>query len=166
MLIHSRKNSLHLKISRAFCTGIEDFTSCRTVRRLPSKTCINLCKPVFPNTENQWKTSNKRRLGNHFVFVSAEIAVTLHRAGITRVEPLEGNGWMVLLLWARASKTGKVSEGIFHRVFGERIEAACGWSTSTSGMARMREECGVRSIMNSEVDAASWLHRLIDALLG
>jgi hypothetical protein len=60
-----------------------------------------------------------------------EIAVTLQRAGITRVEPLEGNGWMVLvlLLWAPACKTRKASEDIFDRVFGERIGAACGWST-------------------------------------
>ena len=69
-----------------------------------------------------------------------EIAVTLQRAGITRVEPLEGNGWMVLvlLLWAPACKTRKASEDIFDRVFGERIGAACGWSTEYEYAVRVR----------------------------
>jgi hypothetical protein len=33
-------------------------------------------------------------------------------------------------------------------------------------MARMREECGVRSTLTSEVDAVSQLHPLIVALSG
>jgi hypothetical protein len=106
-------------------------------------------------------------LGKSFC-LGREIAVTLQRAGITRVEPLDGNGWMVLLRLFEehaAVRQGR-SRKYLSPSFGERIGAAYGWDTSTRGMARMSEECGVPSTMNSEVDAASRLHRLIVALLG
>ena len=60
-----------------------------------------------------------------------EIAVTLQRAGITRVEPLDGNGWMVLLRLFEehaAVRQGR-SRKYLSPSFGERIGAACGWST-------------------------------------
>jgi hypothetical protein len=63
-------------------------------------------------------------LGKSFC-LGREIAVTLQRAGITRVEPLDGNGWMVLLRGARGCKTGKVSEVSFTEFWGANRGCLC-----------------------------------------